>query len=1062
MEVVLIFLFIILIAVVLQVRNSLLSRFDRLEEQIRQLKDEKRSPPVQQPAPAKQPAPAHQPAPAQQPTPTSQPISTPQPAAPKQTPHVQPGPVIEAPRPATARQPKPPATEGPGFFDRHPDLEKFIGENLISKIGITVLVLAIGFFVKYAIDNDWIGPAGRVGVGVLCGGILIGIAHWLRNQYKAFSSVLVGGGLATLYFTIALAYHQYQLFGQATAFIIMLVITAFSVLLSLLYDRQELAIIALVGGFVTPFLVSNGKGNYVVLFSYLLILNSGLLVIAYQKAWRLLNILAFGFTALLFASWVLGLPYDAHADTYRGGWIFATIFYLLFFMINIAHTIRLNKPFIVSDFIILLINTCLYFAAGIYLLEQLGLDRYKGLFSAAMGVFNLGATWFLFRRNNVDKNILYLLLGITLSFVSLTAPLQLHGHYITLFWATETVLLYWLFLKSRIKLIRLSSTIVWMAMLVSLVLDWFNQYMAPAWNPIIFNKAFVTGIYVSMACGALFYLRQEPRWAKASLITTVVVLYLVGALEISDQVYYRLYHNTGLVEVYLTGYTWLYFLLFARFSDYPRLTFTHLMSIGLLVAGILLYLFCLPSIFELQSTLLQDHEHSAHFIVHWIGAVIVVLILHKLLVSERSGNIKVEPALFTWLICITVVILLSAEGQLLVNAIFYSKPTDLPKLGRVYNKTGLPILWGLCSFTCMWLGMRHKFKPLRIFSLVLFSITLVKLFLFDIRNIPIAGKIAAFFCLGVLLLVVSFMYQRLKKIITILILVHLTASAIAQGSFSWRGGLDSISKDGFYLIDLPPDLLAKCRADLGDLRILGSDKRFVSYVLKDSRTATDTARTWTAIPGAVMTQKDSSDRHSYLDVEYPAAYEIDYVAFMIRNPVYFKRKLKIEAAGKDPGEWTVVLDTDLDPAKKIFAVPTIKTRKLRIDIANADNVPLMISEVSCLQAPRYLLAWLRSGMTYQVLAGNPQAVAPDYDLKYFTDSLRGTPKELVIYSLQRIGSRDQPEIITPMAGIPKTTAHKDHSPLLLWACLFAVLLFLVYFSLRMVKAIAKKDAHDRI
>jgi uncharacterized membrane protein len=107
----------------------------------------------------------------------------------------------------------------------------------MSKIGIAILVLAIGFFVKYAIDNDWIGPAGRVAVGVVCGGILIAIAQWLRSQYKAFSSVLVGGGLAVLYCTIALAYHQYQLFGQDTAFIIMLVITAFSVILSLLVDK---------------------------------------------------------------------------------------------------------------------------------------------------------------------------------------------------------------------------------------------------------------------------------------------------------------------------------------------------------------------------------------------------------------------------------------------------------------------------------------------------------------------------------------------------------------------------------------------------------------------------------------------------------------------------------------------------------------------------------------------------------------------------------------------------------------------------------------------------------
>ncbi len=192
-----------------------------------------------------------------------------------------------APRPTPPRSPEPPT-----------DWEKFIGENLISKIGIAILVLAIGFFVKYAIDNDWIGPVGRVGIGLLCGGILIGVAHRLRNHYKAFSSVLIGGGLAVLYFTIALAYHQYHLLGQTTAFVIMLVITAFSVLLSLLYNREELAIIALVGGFVTPFLVSNGNGDYQVLFTYLLILNTGLLVIAYYKAWRLLNGLAFGFTVV--------------------------------------------------------------------------------------------------------------------------------------------------------------------------------------------------------------------------------------------------------------------------------------------------------------------------------------------------------------------------------------------------------------------------------------------------------------------------------------------------------------------------------------------------------------------------------------------------------------------------------------------------------------------------------------------------------------------------------------------------------------------------------------------
>jgi len=275
----------------------------------------------------------------------------------------------------------------PTFMERNPDMEKFIGENLVSKIGIVILVLAIGYFVKFAIDNDWIGPVGRVGIGILCGAILVAVAHALRNSYKAFSSVLAGGGIAVFYFTIALGFHQFHLFSQTVAFVIMVVITCFAVILSHLYNRQEVAIIALIGGFATPFMVSTGSGNYKILFSYLIILNAGLLVIAYSKAWRLLNLLAFIFTVILFGFWLFTLKYNTPVSTYANGLLFATAFYLLFFIINIAHNIRENKKFIASDFGILLANTCLYFSAGLYLLTMMKAEPYRGLFTAGIGVF---------------------------------------------------------------------------------------------------------------------------------------------------------------------------------------------------------------------------------------------------------------------------------------------------------------------------------------------------------------------------------------------------------------------------------------------------------------------------------------------------------------------------------------------------------------------------------------------------------------------------------------------------------------------------------------------------
>jgi uncharacterized membrane protein len=110
-----------------------------------------------------------------------------------------------------------------------------------------------------------------------------------------------------------------------------------------------------------------------------------------------------------------------------------------------------------------------------------------------------------------------------------------------------------------------------------------------------------------------------------------------------------------------------------------------------------------------------------------------------------------------------VVVFLSLEVSLTSNLLFYSRVNSIDRIETVYIKTGLPILWGLLSFSLMWLGMKYKQRMMRVASLTLFSLTLVKLFLFDIKNIPVWGKIAAFFCLGVLLLIVAFMYQRTAK-----------------------------------------------------------------------------------------------------------------------------------------------------------------------------------------------------------------------------------------------------------------------------------------------------------
>jgi len=686
--------------------------------------------------------------------------------------------VIEPPKwtPPPAPEPR------PSFFERYPDIEKFIGENLINKIGIAILVLAIGYFVKYAIDSNWIGPVGRVGIGFICGGILLGFAHKLRNNYNAFSSVLVGGGLAVFYFTVTLGFHQFNLFSQTAAFVILVVITAFAVALSLLYDRQELAVIALVGGLASPFMASNGSANYHALFIYMLVLNTGLLVIAYNKAWRILNLLAFILSQLVYVSVLFTVDTKGSGATL----LYGGIFYLLYFAINIANNVKESKKFIASDFGILLSNTAIYFAAGLYLLTNMELTQYRGLFSAAMAVLNLVASYILLKNKKVDTNILYLLIGITITFISLTAPIQLHGNNITLFWASEAVLLYWLYQKSGIVLMRYTALGIWVIMLGSLAMDVFDFYygfmsrdVGGNTKPlitIIANKGFITVLYAALSTYLLSVLvgRDEDNKAeilpairitkRLFLITATILLYFGGLLEISYQFSSR-YPQVNLNVLYDLFYTSAFVLALDIIAGkLSAVAFGKATRFAVLAITITIYLASITNAFDFQAFILTKNILAPHFIIHWLNAAVIGLLFTRMISLYRE-SFSNSDRLFTWITSINVILFLSLEINLVANAIFFAPPNNLSHILENYIQTGLPVLWGLCSFALMWLGMRYKYKPLRIISLTTFSITLLKLFIFDLRNIPAAGKIIAFFCLGVLLLIISFMYQKVKKII---------------------------------------------------------------------------------------------------------------------------------------------------------------------------------------------------------------------------------------------------------------------------------------------------------
>ncbi len=661
----------------------------------------------------------------------------------------------------------------------NPDLEKFIGENLLNKIGISVLVLGIAFFVKYAIDKNWIREWGRVAIGIGCGTLLIGIAHRLKNNYRSFSSVLVGGGLAVFYFTIAFAFHQYKLIGQTPAFIIMIIITAFAVLLSLLYDKLEVAVLAAIGGFITPFLVSNGSGNYVILFTYLVTLNIGLLALSYFKKWPLINILSLFFTVIIYGTWMLQtFEFSGNTPPYASALLFATIFFLLFLVMNMIHNIRYQKPFRAFDFfILLLINLC-YYSAGMAILSQWYNGDYKGLFTIGMSAVNFTLAFYFFKTKKADNNLLYLLIGLTLTFISLAAPVQLHGHAITLFWSAETVLLYWLYQQSGIRIFKYSSALVMVLMLGSLFIDWNKAYILEGYHlPLIFTgmQGFITNLTVTVSFVCYYFLLRKEKEQRvyltgiplntmqtAMLTSAVVLLYITCIFSVnlyfSDQPDYARVNPYHLLITNLL--TIVIIQLLQKFN--PK---SVLFQLAMIFFCYVAFIHSIGWVYELRDLTLKGQYPYTHYILHWVADIGMLFLFWKAIgLFRTNGSLQPKIKGATWVICISLMLFLSLECQHLYVSVGYHN-NNISYIQQQFQKAGLTILWGICSFMMMWLGMKYKYKTLRIISLSLFSMALLKLFLFDIRNISEGGKIAAFIMLGILLLTISFMYQKLKKII---------------------------------------------------------------------------------------------------------------------------------------------------------------------------------------------------------------------------------------------------------------------------------------------------------
>ena len=331
------------------------------------------------------------------------------------------------------------------------DWETIIGGRWMNRIGIVALIGATTFFLKYAFDNNWIGPSGRVAIGILLGASMLPWSQWLlRRGYSYFSEGIAGLGAAVMYLSLWAGCQYYTLYTRDVGFYAMIVVTAGMAAVALGRNSQRIALLSLVGGFLTPILVSSGKDEQVVLFSYLLMLGLGLLLMELRRNWRSLTPVSFLFSVIYFWGWYEKFYQPAKLERTL---IFATLFLLLYATVPIVRGVK-SSSVNELDFLLVLANSFSYFGALYVMLWPR--DRWPlTLLALALSAGHVTVARVIPPPKSGESPLLrFLYAGLSLTFATLAIPIRLDGKWITLAFAVEGAVLVWTGFRSAIAGLR--------------------------------------------------------------------------------------------------------------------------------------------------------------------------------------------------------------------------------------------------------------------------------------------------------------------------------------------------------------------------------------------------------------------------------------------------------------------------------------------------------------------------------------------------------------------------------------------------------------------------------
>lgn len=650
--------------------------------------------------------------------------------------------IANAVQPSGRHGSQPPSADGISIKELHepeipsvkaPAMETRVGLTIVNRLGVFTLILGVGFFFKWAADNDWIGPVGRVFLGLIVGFTALALADylWTKGQ-QVFAQGVAGGSIAILFLSLYAASGLYHLIPQFVAFALMAAATALCFALALRYTSPAMAVLGLLGGYLTPFLLSPGGDHPWFLLAYVLLLDSAALVLKKRRGWRVLETLAFAATTLIyfwFFSWFAGgIERRASAAATLG----ALAYYALFLYAG-------------SDLIAMLSNAAVALelfavwngAAGPFFTLELpialsgvlsaGRRRVPAGLSVAFSSFWICAGLFMAQGAGpgIASKVAGLSTAFAMFFVFTTA-----SEFMPAIGRGASTQGLWTFA---------ANGGLYFALAYPLLRGVYQEWVGPL-------ALALAGVYFALAAflrwRALGNMAGDRRLLSISLAVALAFVTLAIPIELTG---FRITIGWAIQAAVLT---WIA----AKLESVP----------GLSGGALLLIAVALRLVFFDASNPLSRGGAAL-----WLNPrflTFLVAALAGFCAAKWSNALSSRIALGEYLGGH-----LALLAGLTLEVLSWARESAVPAERLSVETVSVSILFAAYALALVAVGVASRSALNRISGLALIGLVIVKLYLFDVWQLTRGYRIAAFVALGLLLLGTSFLYSRFRHVVDVLL-----------------------------------------------------------------------------------------------------------------------------------------------------------------------------------------------------------------------------------------------------------------------------------------------------